>query len=57
MPPSISKTAIAQTLPRYTQSGDVHIAVYDWDHDEPADYTAEAVATARMWARRRCSLR
>ena len=28
--------SVAQTLPRATGSGDVHIAVYDFNPDEPA---------------------
>lgn len=46
LPGKVTATAIAQTLPRYTQSGDVHIAVYDWDHDEPALLVAIGTTSA-----------
>ena len=33
---SVTARSVAQTLPRATGSGDVHIAVYDFNPDEPA---------------------
>ena len=35
LPGKVTAETIAQNVPRYTQSGDVHIAVYDWDRTDP----------------------